>query len=377
MMSHFMFTKLFPHEANILRLARYALEHTTKKRHGRIPFRIAPLDGTILDLLIENQLLVVVGESLSHDKRLSSLLSSPFVERYMEAQLFIQTQMREYTRVLKRLYTKNVSFIVLKALPYMSAQKQAFHKEVCDIDLLVHVSDFRKAAHILHAFDYARIEDHGESSIDNASVLAPYYVPAQEEIFYRHPFSVELHTTVVHTDWFSNRYFDAAAARSWTHEMAQYTEKTRFCGVNVVALDATRVFMNLFIHTAYHHNFQSVIQFYEAAVLLRIKPREIDWSYCFRLSERYTVSTLLYWYLSILDWLFPSCLPPQISKRVYAYQSKWNLLQKFWFSIMKREVFHPKTHLHSSLWKKYSWMIIEGAFFQAFSSRWRHVVTLR
>ncbi len=357
------YSSLFPEESELRRLCGELFEKrpdSKDQKHGLPAFAA---NNKLFDLVVENQMLVVLFERIIHSDRIKPDLHKRYVTRYLSAQLSIRQHIHEFRRVMHKLKQLQIPFIVMKALPHCAPDKNTFHKEVCDLDLLISVPNFQQTATAFRSLGYNRILDHGQRPIDDSTYYEPYYSPKQEEIFFKNPYTVEIHTSFVNTDWFSSGQMNSSNARLLTKELAKKQIRVKFCGIDVWVPQYSRILVSLFIHTAHHHNFQSVVRFYEAASIMRERRSEIDWNYCLRASKQIGATNLLHWYLLYVEWLFPNSVSKQIQTILKQHQKTWSIYEHLLFHFLKYRMFHPRSAPASFWEKKITHAIIERRVF--------------
>ena len=276
-------------------------------------------------------------------------------------QLFSTIKKRVVVKIIKLFTRAGVRFVVMKTLPYENSLFRSPIKISGDLDILLPVSEFYQAAQILMHEGYKLYINHED--IDRfSSPTEPSYIPKGEEIFKKGSLTVELHTTIVDTLSFSSQRLSEQSNRNITNELYVQKRPMVYGGIRCYAFSPTALFINLFLHCFYQNNYQSVIRYIEAARLLRIFSRTIDWNYIWTFIHKYQFTDNFVWYLSLLEDLIPQSLPENEIETIKQAKLRWSPLQWVGYPVIKRLLFHPHDFCYTQYQKKLTWVIINKQF---------------
>lgn len=318
----------------------------------------------ILDIIRQNQLQIILYDVIIQDDSIPQDIKRKLIGDYLTVTHQIREQEREFLHILRRMNTGEVRHVVMKTFPVAKQLFQAPIKASCDLDILVPIADFQKAATVLLESGYQRFIDHATPDA-TTHPTGDFYLPLGEEIFKKGPFTVELHTTLVDTIAFPSRILNEGLNRQLTQELYLRTSARSYKRVYVRTFDPSSLFLSLFMHTLYQHNYQSLLRYYEAARLLWVSGGAIDWTYVQDVIKRYRWSSYFFWYLCLLNDFFPEVLPNKIRALTRKHMQSLRPMQLVLYAILKRQAFHPKDGEFNDSQKRLCWAIIDNNFFSS------------
>lgn len=339
----------------------------------------------LLSLIRQNQLQVVCRDSFEAPA-FQSLAPQEFTDQIIEDQMTIQllaTKKRRETGKIIRSFTKaGIQFIMMKTLPYERILFRSPVKVPGDLDILLPVSEFYQAAKILMDTGYRLSINHREVDLLTLP-LEPTYIPKGEEIFKKDSFTVELHTTLLDTLNFSSQRLNDRGNRAITNALYSQKQTVRYEGTLCYAFTPTALFLSLFFHCFYQHNYQSVIRYIEAAMVLRVFSRSIRWNYMWSFVTQYQCSNNFLWFLVLLEDIAPQSLPQHERATIRRMQQQWAGFQLLTYYIVKRLLFYPGDIPPTHSQKKFTWIMINKQLLSAlflklcFPFQWLRIKTLK
>lgn len=321
-----------------------------------------------------NRLQTVILETLESYKFTELLplkIQRELVKLSFSTRLYCSDHLSETKKILKAFNKESISFVVMKTYALSdSLFGVGRYKTSIDIDILVPVDEFKKAAFILLRSGYKYFEKH--SSLSGLSKLpyGDFFLPKNQEIFKKANHDVELHTTIVDTFYFLPKpILSERDNRKATDELCKSAEYVSFQGLKVRAFAPTQLFLSLFLHSFFQHNLQFAITYYECAVIILKFDKNLDWNWIFDFVKRYELKPYFLWFLCIFNDLYPGMLPKKIALKVNKYQGSFGTKHKVAFFYTKCKVFHPTNFLKDPLKereKEWLWAIINNNLTKVF-----------
>ncbi len=358
----------WPNEAYVVNLCRKIFFSGRVKHLRLLNAPTARRWENIIDIIRQNQLQIILYDIIIQDDSVPQDIKRKLIGDHLTIIHQIREQEREFLHILRRMNTSGVRYAVMKTFVMAKTLFQHPIKASCDLDILVPIADFQKAATVLLESGYQRFRDHATPDFITRPT-GDFYIPLGEEIFKKGTLTVELHTTLVDTIAFPSRILNEQLNRRLTQELYAHTAVHLYRGVRVRIFDPSSLFLGLFIHTLYQHNYQSLLRYYEAARLLWVSGEAIDWIYILNVIKRYRWAAYFFWYLSLLNDFFPEVLPNKIRMLTRKYMQSLSLTQLMFYAVLKRQAFHPKDGEFNDNQKRLCWVIIDNNFFSSLSGK--------
>lgn len=319
-----------------------------------------------LELLKNNQLL------------LSSLIDRIFIElkphlpRRFQKELIkyqliisytIQQQNKEYLSMIKKLAKSELDFVVMKTYQYSRELSglQEFRMR-SDLDLLIPIYEFKKATQLLLAEKYQYFPSHSSKAGLNTFPMINFHPPKTQEIFKRKNYTIELHTTIVDNFYFYIKPIDEKTNRLITHQLYEGSQEIFTKKQKIKRFLPTELFISLFLHSFFQHNLQGGITFYEFALVIKKFQKRIKWKQLIFFMKKIKMQKYFFWFLLLLDSLYPNILPPYILKKIRKYEKGLKFKHDLLFFYMRYKIFHPTNFLDDrrELEKEWCWAILDN-----------------
>lgn len=368
------FQIIFPLESEIRVLCRSIISPKKWNAEDKKRLERAISDSRFYDLIKENQMLTQISVVLETDTFISNEFAQDLIRKSIFSKARAHLQMKEYLSILRILHADQIQFVLPKALPYLYQLQHEFHKEVHDMDILIPISEFHKAARLLQKNGYVHLTRRQGDETHEMQHSAEFYAPKQEEFFYKHPFAIELHTSIVQTYAFSSSVLRETMVRSLTKDFFERKVKNIIGKDLLYYLSVRDVVTNLVIHAFFNHAYQSAMLFHEIALLIKNKHiKSNTWIACEIQSKKIGIQPYYYWFFCLFDWIYPSLLSKRVAHKLTRHKRNWNTLQKIAFFVLKFYIFHPKSNVISDWWKKILWAIIDGRILHSIAKKtvWR------
>lgn len=257
---------------------------------------------------------------------------------------FLDKKQKENSRsVLKNLLDNHSSFVVMKYYSRSSAQtEEASIRKHEDIDLLIPVNEFRSVSELLLSKGYLYYPEC--KPFDGLKFIpdGDFYLPDSEELFIKEHHNIELHLKIIDVfGYYPPLIPSKSDVVNITQELFNSAKPFEFLDIKVKTFPPTQIFLSLFLHSFFHHNMQSRVDFYETSIMLDKLRSEIDWNYIFKFVERFNLKQYFLWYSSFLNDLQPGIIPDKFLKIILRYRKSFKVHQHFLYWLLKYKVFHP------------------------------------
>lgn len=277
-------------------------------------------------------------------------------------------QRQEFLSIIKAFTRNGVDFVVMKTfLVAETLFDKRFEKINNDLDLLIPLADFKRAATCLFKLKYFYLPDSNKKNeIQNSIKSFDFYLPKSQELFVKNSNRVELHTTIVDTSPFPEVGINENTNRLISQELFSKAEIITKRNLQIKIFTPTWLLFSLFLHSFFQHNLQGAMSYYEMASIIRKYRNKIDWSSLLITAKHFQMSRYFIWFLKLLENLYPKLLPQKITLLIKSENNSLDWQHKLTFLFMKNKIFFPtKFHtLRSEKQKEWLWAIISNKLFK-------------
>jgi len=372
----YLFQKTYP-EIYILRalLARTFKINSAGENPSRSNFQITFNNNKLLKIVTENKLNHIILELCNRDKVVENLFRDllPELNKNEIADILLFKRHQTLSVKIMSILTKNAcDFVVMKTyLLKKDLYNNQTIKITADLDLLVPLKEFNKISSILIREGYKHLPVKKGTKGAGPAIFSPFYQPKTQESFQKNNHIIEVHTVVVDT-------FKFLAYKEFNRRINEKLSDQLYRGTRYIRLGANRVkvfrsedlLISLFLHSFFQHNMQIVISYYEVASVL--SKNKLDWNYLEKIVRNYSLDAFFWWYMSILDELFPNVCNIIVKKKIRDFRHSFSLSQKFFFKYMGYKIFMPSRFRKSpnkEQEKELYWSIIRNNLFSVLIQR--------
>ncbi|MEK7523256.1 MAG: nucleotidyltransferase family protein [Patescibacteria group bacterium] len=344
----YIYQKIFHEEYLIEQLLKLSIGNCTKIDVIRL-FKIKQNWVKVMRLIKENQLENIIYQTI-YKNHLEKYIPQDILKKInidnLIMQYLISLQKKEFEGIIINFSKKKIDFLVMKTFLYKkSLQLNTISKIRNDLDLLIPIHQFKKAAKLLFYLGYKYYPDHYEKKGKSSIEEIDFYIPQSQEIFKKNKISIELHTTIVDTfDYFKETFnlHDNQIITEYLYKDHIYVNKNP---PHIKVFSPTSLLISLFLHSFIQHNFQSSSSLYEAFVIYKKYNKEIDWQKIEKLMLVWKLEQYFIIYVILLHDFFSGQYDKNISTYLHNYHKKLSFKDKIIYSYLRYKLLHPSKFL--------------------------------
>jgi len=282
---------------------------------------------------------------------------------YVVVRLRALKQQAVFLDILSALKKRGLPCIVMKTFPLSHLLYPGGPIKVSrDLDVLVPVAGYHDTTSFLARRGFLFVPNPKNPTMTNTMPSNKYATPKSQQQFQKGECRIEIHTAIVDSyDFFSNVLTDEDV-RKMTLELSSQTQMITAGNTRIAVFAPTTLFLSLFLHIFFQHNFRHAISYYEVARVLGVFEHKIQWNFVMAFIKKYGLVSYFYWFMSLFVVLFPRVIPIKLEQQIRSYRSSLSVLQRIAWYCARYNMFHSTPYPLNKLEhleKKLTWATVD------------------